>query len=191
MLKEKLADYYGEPDKARENFIDKKFLGYTEVDAEKLYEYILERCPKNFGFPDISKLAEAFKAVPPSTSQKKYVCCVCNKCGAYYHYSMMYCPDCWERGEKITSHSVKVSDEEIPRVTRYNMEHVGENILPSCYSCQSENKNRCKHFGLPYWNCKEMRNCNCVTCCAKVRREAERVEAAKQEAVKKIIKEAV
>lgn len=191
MLIEKLTEYYGEPNKQQRDFIDKKHLGYTAADSDKLYEYILENCPQDFGFPDISKLSKAFKTIPPSDVIKRYLCCVCSNCGTYYHYSMMYCPSCWNKGLKVTTHAIKVSDEEIPHVVRYNMEHVSTSILPSCYSCKVENKEWCKHFGVAFWKCDELQTCPCASCCVKVKRDLEKKEHKPSEIQNYIPKEAV
>lgn len=184
MLKERLTEYYGEPNKAQSDYISKRDLGYTQEDTDKLYEYIVGSCPLNFGFPDISKLADAFKKFPPSNIPKKYVCNVCLKCKTKYHYSMMFCPTCWNHGERVSAHSVMLKDEVISDVVRYNMEQIS-NIeglnLNNCYDCKAENKNRCKHFGLPFWHCKEFHDCECSRCCVIIKKEREKDEQYKGE----------
>lgn len=180
MLKEKLTEYYGEPSKVQSDYISRKYLGYTQEDGEKLYDYIVDNCPLNFGFPDISKLSEAFKKIPPSNMPKKFVCNVCSKCHTKYHYTMMYCPTCWSKGERVAEHGVMITDEELPDVIRYNMEHISD-IEPlhikNCYDCKLESKNRCKHFGLPFWQCREFHDCECARCCVAIKRAREKEES--------------
>lgn len=174
MLKEKLQEYYGVISKIQNDFIDKMCLGYTEADEEKLFEFIIEQCPKNFGFPDISKLSKAFKAIPSSNKQRTYYCNVCSVCGTYYNWSMYYCPVCWNNGKKVSEHSVLVSSEKILDVKRYNAEsYTDYPNFPSCYNCTLEHKLFCNNFGKPNFFCKEFRECACNACCVKHKKQNE------------------
>lgn len=177
MLKEELQDYYGNIPKAQNDFIDKSCLGYTEADEERLFEFIVEQCPKNFGFPDISKLSKAFKTIPPSNKQRTYFCNVCSECGTHYKWSMCYCPVCWNNGKKVSDHSVLVSQEKIPDVKKYNVEYwTDEPNFPSCYNCSLEHKWYCPNFGKPDFFCKEFRECSCNACCVKHKKRNELIQ---------------
>lgn len=174
MLKEELQGYYGSIPKPQNDFIDKMCLGYTEADEERLFDFIVEQCPKNFGFPDISKLSKGFKAIPPTNKQRTYCCNVCSECGTYYKYSMCYCPECWSKGKKISGHSVMVSQEEIPGVKKYNVEYWNDAPgFPSCYNCTEEYKSYCPNFGKPNFFCKDFRECSCKVCCVKHKKQNE------------------
>ena len=171
MLKERLQEYYGQIPKEQDKFIVKKCLGYTEADEDKLFDAVVEECPRQFGFPDISKLQKAFKAVPPSNSSKTYYCSVCNICGARYMYTLPYCPVCWSSGKKVSDYSVLVSQEEIQDVIRFNKENCNSfSGVESCYDCKLKKKVYCKNYGRPNFFCSELRECECNACCVRMKK---------------------
>lgn len=174
MLKEKLVEYYGDIPKVQDELINKKCLGYTLDDEEKLFEYITENCPRNFGFPDVSKLSTAFKEILPSNTPRKYSCCVCSQCGTYYHTTMMFCPECWKKGERVMQRSILIQDDDIPNVIHYNQGYgTSTEEMPSCYNCIRDKKTYCKNFGRPNFFCEEMRECECNSCCVKHKKKNE------------------
>lgn len=177
MLKEKLISYYGNIPTAQEELIEKKCIGYTENDENLLFDFVTEHWSKDFGFPDVSKLSKAFKEIPPSNQPRKDNCSVCSECGTKYSSTMVYCPECWKKGKQTMSKGILCSETKIPNVVRFNKEHWQDSEgCISCYNCQLEEKEFCKNFGNPNWNCSEFRNCLCNVCCARFKKNNRMLE---------------
>lgn len=167
---QKLINYYGNPSEQIVTYIQGNVTITDDEYCNNLVNYLTENCNKNFGFPDIASISKAVKAVP-KTIQTKYCALKCNGCKKYYAINMTHCPYCWDKGKKVTEHSVYYREEPIVFVT-YNKNITNSKIAEDnkdtlCYDCKFKENSYCKYFGNPYYRCprEDFENCDCKKCC--------------------------
>lgn len=188
MLVERLESYFGVSEDSETNdFIIKEVAKYNEQGQDELYRWIVDNRAKRFGFPDISFMQKAFKAVRPSNA-RKYFWAVCSRCKSPYWYSMPFCPKCWDNGTACNSRAVKISPEKPQiRIARYNKDYTlnaeisgnssGEKI---CYDCENRELSFCQHFGDYEYTCpqSDFYYCKCKQCCTEKKRNREKWDKA-------------
>ena len=173
MLLEKLTQYYGIPDDAQTDFINKRVQGMSERQQDEAATKIIESCSKRFGFPEISTLAK-YLTEGAKHKVSGFYWAVCNTCKAEYDYRFNYCPAC------LTSHrprdqwqgyKVRTSDDPPPaKVIRWNITLTrpideGQKI---CANCEERSGSYCPMFGDPGKQCSksDYEYCACKACCA-------------------------
>ena len=173
MIIENLENYYGR--------LSEDVVSYLQANVEKLdddkqgefFNWLKENHKKNKGVPTVSVMSRAYTSVTGAIT-RRYYWCVCKECDGEYGYGLPMCPHCYDNGKESLFYAVRVSDMKPPfKVVRYNKRYIGDGSEQTCYSCPNRELSYCPHFGQPDWTCQdsEFRQCKCVGCCMKTRKD--------------------
>lgn len=144
-------------------------LKYLNVSERENYMNILrQENPARKGQPTIQMLQKVLTKV---TGKKPpiYFWSVCVECGCEYDNRLTLCPSCFAEGFECRTIAIKTSDISIPNnVIRYNKTaERSADGEKTCYECENREMSFCRNFGNPDWNCRDLQNCRCASCCVK------------------------
>lgn len=173
MLLTKLRDYYGHIEFDIEVFIRNRSKDLTEENEDKVFQSIIDNCPKENGIPDKATL-NSFLPSENKTKQKIFYWSVCQVCGCEYDYKFTVCPACYAKGKKVSNYAVKKSDiNPGNEIIKYNLTHfpneAGEKV---CLECPDRENSYCSWFGNSDHFCsnEDREYCPCKACCARYKK---------------------
>jgi hypothetical protein len=170
---------YGFLDEETKKWVEEKTRYLTEEQKQVFLDTLKKEYPAKKGIPDKESLQRVLTKVT-GKAPTVYFWAVCMECGCEYDFSLPKCPDCYHKNLLCSVRSVRTSMEKPPaKVIRYN-KPCGEN---NCYDCQNTELSFCYHFGKTDWQCHNLSNCPCASCCVKEKRENEKIEARRKSGV--------
>lgn len=170
---------YGFLDEETKEWVENNLKYLTESEKANYLDILKKEHPAKRGIPT-KEVLEKVKIKVTGKGSPIYYWAVCMECGCEYDFTLPKCPDCYHKNLYCAIRSVKTSkDKPHAKVIRYN-KPCGEN---NCYDCPNTELSFCWHFGKTDWECHNLSNCPCASCCIKEKRENEKIEAQRKSGV--------
>lgn len=171
MILERVIKYYGNIGPEEQSFIQSNINRLTEEQQNAFTKKLFTAYPQGRTIPDVEVLTRIYNEVS-GKSPRKVFWSVCMTCKAEYDYDLPYCPVCYSKGVLSRQYAVRSCIGQFPaKVIRYNKGYIGDGTEPVCYTCDDKDMSFCSHFGKEDWECRDYRNCKCVSCCIQNKRK--------------------
>ena len=172
MIINELEGFYGKATDEEKQWVAER----VETQNEEIQQNFLHALHQNHkkGFPSIF-IMKGILAQVTGRRQTGFYWAVCLECGCEYDYNLPMCPSCYKNGLECRSVEIKTSELKPPaKVIRYNKQYILQNEK-SCYDCEFTELSFCHHFGQVDWQCRNISQCKCASCCITNKRANEKI----------------
>lgn len=173
MIINELEGFYGRATDEEKQWVAERVEKLNEEEQQNfLHELHLNH---KKGFPNIY-IMKSILAKITGKRQTGFFWAVCLECGCEYDYNLPICPSCYKNGLECRSVEIKASELKPPaKVIRYNKQYLGDGKEKICYDCENTELSFCYHFGQANWECRNLQQCKCASCCINLKRANEKL----------------
>lgn len=178
MIINELEGFYGKATDEEKQWVAER----VETQDEEIQQNFMHELHQTHkkGFPTIYIMKEILSKVT-GKKQTGYFWAVCLECGCEYDYRLAMCPACFKKGLECRSVGIKTSELKPPaRVVRYNKPYTWFQNERICFECEYTELSFCQHFGQTKWECRNINQCKCASCCINTKRANEKIEKLKE-----------
>lgn len=165
MIINELEGFYGRATEEQKQWVAERIEKLGDEEQQNFLHILHQEHKK--GFPSIFIMKGILERVT-GKKQRTFYWSVCQECGCEYDFNLPMCPSCYKQGLECRIVAVKVSELNPPaKVIRYNKPYFGDGKEKICYDCEYTELSYCYHFGQTDWNCRNLQQCKCASCCVK------------------------
>lgn len=177
MIINELEGFYGRATEDEKQWVAERIERLSEEEQQNFLHALHQNHKK--GFPSIF-IMKGILAQVTGKRQTGYFWAVCLECGCEYDYGLLKCPSCYKKGLECRAVELKKSELKPPaNVIRFN-KPCGEN---NCYDCDYTELSFCLHFGQTNWECHNLSNCVCASCCIKEKKANQNIEKQRKDKI--------